>query len=477
MKKFISIIPLFLLFTGFVNAQTKQFNLEDAIRTALENNYETKSKLLEIDKAEAAVSEAYGYALPTVDLKSSFNHFLETPKMPFPDFQSMLTNATYSILFDENVIPRDDSKYLPMATTLQSFQQKNSYEASVQFSQILFNSAVFEGIGASGTYLKTSQVALKSNIVSTVNSVRKSFYTVILAKQLLEITNASFENAKKNFANVKALKDQGMVSEFDALQAEVQVENIRPIVLQMENTLKMAKESLKMTMGVAQSEDIDVIGELTFTNGNIPSTQEAINKAVNGNYDILTLENKQKVDDAFVELSRSEYWPQLALFGSYSLNGSSNTMKFQNYKSAMVGLSFSINLFNGMRTQKKVEQSLIDVEKTGMQVNQLRHAVVLQVKNQVNELERIKSNVEAQERNVRLAEKSYELSTVRYREGTGSQLEIQNADLSLRQARTNLLQSYYDYTTAKSELEALMGEIDSKYFLVYSKYLENKLNK
>ncbi len=474
MKRKIFIISLLLLSSNFLLSQTKQYSLEDAIRTALENNYETKSRLLEITKAQAAVSEAYGYALPSVDFKTGFNHFLETPKIPFPNFQSMLTNATYSILFDENVLPRDNSKYMPMTTTLQSFTQANSYEAAVQFSQILFNSAVLEGIGASGTYLQTSKVALKANIASTVNAVRKSFYTVILAKQLLEITNASFENAKKNLASVKALEKQGLVSEFDALQAEVQVENIHPIVLQIENTLKMAKESFKLTLGLPQNEDIDVLGELTFSDGQVPDVSEAVNQAMGSNYDILTLENKQKVDNAFVEITRSEYWPTLVAFGSYSLNGTSNNLKFQNYRSAMIGISLNINLFSGMRTKNKVEQSLIDVEKTEMQINQLRHAIALQVKNQINELERIKSNVEAQERNVRLAEKSYELSTIRYREGTGNQLEIQNADLALRQARTNLLNSYYDFTTARSELETLIGNVDGKYFEVYSKYLDNK---
>lgn len=473
------ILSLLLIGSASVMAQTKQFTLEDAIRTALANNYETKSKAMEVTKAKAAVDEAFGYALPTVGLSTSFNHFLETPKMPFPDFGTMLGATTFGILAEKGVKDGDGNPITnpfegkPIPTKLQSFTQANSYEAKAEFSQILFNSAVFEGIGASGTYLETSRVALKSNIVNTVNNVIKAFNSVILTKNLLEITNASFENAQKNLSNVKALKEQGLVSEFDALQAEVQVENIRPLILQMENTLKQAKEGLKLTMGLAQSEDIDVLGELTYDNQAIPSSEEAIQTALRGNYDIQTLQYKQKVDDAFVNLARAEYWPQLVAYGNYSFNGSSNDLKFQNYRSSLVGVSLSINLFNGMQTERRVEQKLIEVEKTGEQINQLRHFVAMQIKTQINELERIKSNIEAQERNVRLAQRSYELATVRYKEGTGNQLEIQNSDLSLRQAKTNLLQSYYDYNNARNELKTLLGDVDEKYFLVYSKYLEN----
>ena len=125
-----------------------------------------------------------------------------------------------------------------------------------------------------------------------------------------------------------------------------------------------------------------------------------------------------------------------------------------------------------MRTTNKVQQSMIDVEKTDYQIMQLRQAISIQVKSKINDLARIKSNIEAQERNVKLAERGYEIATTRYREGTGSQLEIENADLALRQAKTNLLQSYYDWTIAKNELEALLGNISSKYFTIYSKYID-----
>ncbi len=471
MKKLL-FLTIIAISTLAASAQIKVYTLEDAIRTGLENNYDIKQAVLEIEKARAAVREAYGYAMPSVDLSAGFNHFVEKPKTAFPDFASMLTNATYGVLFDEGLLPRDNSKFLPMKTKLQSFAQTNSYETKLQVSQILFNSTVFEGIGASGTYLQTSKVSLKSNIVSKITEIKKNFYSVILTKKLLDITRESFENAQRNLSNVKALREQGIVSEFDALTAEVRVENIRPSLLQMENALKMAKEALKISMAIPQSQDIDVEGEIDYDEGNILPEQTAVEQAMKNNYDLLTLENLRRVNNAYVEVNRSDYWPSLVAFGSYSFNGSSDNLNFNNYRSAIVGLSFSINLFNGMRTTNKVQQSLIEVEKTDYQIMQLRQAISIQVKSKINDLERIKSNIEAQERNVKLAERGYEIATARYREGTGSQLEIENADLALRQAKTNLLQSYYDWTIAKNELEALLGNISSRYFTIYSKYID-----
>ena len=97
-------------------SQQKIFSLEEAIKTALSNNREILISKMEIEKAEAAVAEAFGYALPTLDVSGNFTHMIEKPKMAFPDFEALLTNATYEILFQENVIPRDESKFLSANT-------------------------------------------------------------------------------------------------------------------------------------------------------------------------------------------------------------------------------------------------------------------------------------------------------------------------------------------------------------------------
>ncbi len=92
----ILLLPILISSSAF--SQGKQMNLDDAIRFSLENNHEMKSAVLEIQKAQHAVKEAFGYALPNVGISANFSHFLEKPQMLFPDFESLLTNATFSIL-------------------------------------------------------------------------------------------------------------------------------------------------------------------------------------------------------------------------------------------------------------------------------------------------------------------------------------------------------------------------------------------
>lgn len=463
-------IVLFLIFSSseLSIAQIKSYTIDEAIKTALSNNRDITISVMNVKKAGAAVDQAFGYALPSVDVNGNFSRFLEKPKMPFPDFEAMLTNATYSILFDEQVIPRDDSKFRSMATKLQSFSQTNNFSTDVTITQTLFSSTVFKGIGASQIYYDLAKADLQSTVSKTVLSVQQTFYGVLLLKETLDITKASFENAKANLDDVKALYKQGMVSEYDMLVAEVTVENIRPMVLNMESQLKNAKNGLKFIIGLDQQDEIDVTGNYIYDIYDISNEEGLIEEALKSNFDLKTLELKKQVDEAFIELDVSNYWPNIAAFGQYAYNGSSDDWKFNTYSSATIGIGLSINLWQGNRTKNAVQQSTITFQQTEEQLKQLKDYTLLNVKAKIQDLQTVQSIIDVQNKNVEVAERSYQIAKVRYKEGVGSQIELQNTDLALKQARLNRINSLHLYLITKFQLEQILGRTNPEYFTQFN---------
>ena len=469
MKRFMVVM---ILFTFSVYGQVKTFTLEEAIKTALEKNRDVLIAKMEVEKADAAVDEAFGYALPSVDLSANLSHFIEKPKTAFPDFQAMLTNASYSILFDEGLLPEDDSKYLPMGTVLQSFAQTNNFSSSIQVTQILFNSAVFRGIGASQIYLNLSNEQLKSSVSKTVLNVKKAFYGVLLSQQLLNIIESSLKNAEENLANVKALHAQGLTSDYDALQVEVMVENIRPKVLELKNVNQSAKDGFKIVLGLDQNDEIEVVGKINFEEEVIPELGNAVDISLEKNFDLKTLQTKRNIDEEFIAIERSDYWPTIAAFGDFTYAGSADDWNFNTYNSTTVGLSFSLNLFKGGRVANKVEQAEIAVKQTDSQISLTKDYISSQVKNKILEINRQKSQINALTRNEELAKKAYDISVVRYKEGEGTQLEIKNADMELTTAKTNRLRAVHDYIIASAELDDLLGSLLPEYLEYVNKISE-----
>ena len=470
----IKLVLVVLLQSVFVisSAQSIKMDINEAIFQALKNNNNVRIANMDVVKAETAVKEAYGYAYPTVDFSTDFSHFLSKPKTPFPDFEAMLTNSTYKVLFDEGVLPQDDNKYLPMTTKLQSFAQTNNFESKITVTQTLFNSTVFRGIGASQIYLDLSKEKLNSVVAKTISDVKKAYYGVLLSTELLNIVESSLKNAEENFADLKSHYEQGLVSDFDKLQVEVQVENIKPKVLELKKVLHDAQNSLKILLGLPQTSEIELTGSLCYTEEILTSEGDAIAFASEYNYDLRTLKSKRRVDEAFIALETSNYWPMLTAFGNYSYAGSSDDLKFNTYSSTLVGLNLRINLFNGLRTVRRVEQAEIGVRQSDEQIVLTKEFLIQQIKSKLYELNKVKTEINALERTVGLATKAYEIARTRYNSGQGTQLEIKNADLELNTAKTNRLQSVYSYITAKSDLDQLLGRIDEKYFNFMNDQLE-----
>jgi outer membrane protein TolC len=425
-------------------SQVKTFTLEEAIKTAVSQNKEAAVADMNVQKAEAAVHEAFGNALPSLDVGASFNHFIKQP-----------------------IIPVDPKDFNPNDTSgqIREFKlgKKNQYEAKATLTQILFNSAVFEGIGSSKKYLDLAKESYNSTVSKTVSDVKKAFFGAVYAKNAKEIAKQSYENAQKNFDNIKALHDEGFVSDFDLLQSEVYVTNVKPSVLAAETGYKTALDGLKIIMGINQTDQIDVNGELLYQSDTEQKTEELITKAKSENSNLKTLNMKREVDEAFIKLYTSEYWPTLVAFGNVSFNGQSDNFDFYKYNSSLVGLSFSINLFNGMKSNYRVQQAQISAQQTGEQYKQLSEVIEMQIKTKLSELENVKIMLEAQDKNVEKAQRAYDIALIRFQEGEGSQIEIQNNDMALSLSKLNRLQSYYQYNVAKSDLDYLIGSIKEEY--------------
>jgi outer membrane protein TolC len=131
-------------------------------------------------------------------------------------------------------------------------------------------------------------------------------------------------------------------------------------------------------------------------------------------------------------------------------------------------LSLTFNLWQGNRTKNAVEQSTITFKQTEEQLLLLKDFTILEATAKIQELRRVKSLIEVQERTVKLAQRAYDISKVRYQEGAGSQLELQNADQDLRQARLNRVQAIHSYLVTKYELDQLLGRTNPLYFTYFN---------
>jgi outer membrane protein len=423
---------LVLLWPSLSAAQEfRSFTIEQAIDAAVKNNHTLETARLDMQRADDQVHEAYGLALPSLSISGTYTRSLKLPVI----FLTMNGEVT----------------------TIK-FGADNAYQMGFTANQTLFNSAVFTGVGTAKTYQKVSREIYRANYNATVTNTKRSFYNVLLAQQVYETSTASLVNAEDNLRNVQILHKQEMISDYDLIRAEVQVENIRPSVIEAEQNVLVATNMLKITMGLEAENKIRTVGLLDYTE--VDSNLMDPAKAISNNANLNALHYQREVGDAIIAIHRSEYLPTLSAFGNYIWQAQRNTLGLSGrdiLSSSQAGINLSINLFNGFQTTSRVQQAKIDQRKIDQQIDETREKLKTHLQSIALRLQEARKRMLSQERTVELAEKSFKIATARYKTGSGTQLEVRDADLALLRARLNRIQAIYDHCIAKTDLEEVIS--------------------
>ncbi len=418
--------------------QPLKLTLEDAVIQTLRNNPDLESARLEVDRADALVKQAWGTALPSLNLDAGYTRAIKKPVFFLPgDFFGS-----------------------PGSVRPVEVGSTNALSAAFTAKQVLFNSAVFVGVGAANIYSEGAREQYKVRKLEYITLARKSFYDVLVARQIFDLAVQTQTNVEENFRTVKLLAEQGLVSEYDLLRSEVTVENVKPEVMNAENAYKLALNNLKNVMAIPVETEIEVTGTLEYSPVADSTIATARDAMLERNPVLASLEYQTEFTDAVVSAQKSEYLPVLSAFGNYQYDAQSNefnTLTDDVISSSQVGLSLSLNIFNGLQTTAKVEQAQIEHKKSLEQLSGTKQSLLTATEAVLLRLNKARRRIEAQGRTVEQAERGYQIATTRYSNGLGAQLEVNDAQLALVRANVNKIESVYEYAVASAELDQLIG--------------------
>ena len=218
---------------------TLKLTLEQAVAIALENNHELEAARLEVGRADARVSEAVGTALPKLDFNARYAYALKKPVFYLPDFLN----------------PESD-KVTPI-----EIGATHAVDAGFVAEQILFDAAVYIGIGAAKTYARGAGKSFAQPRWTLSLKRARLFLRFSSPQEVYALAEENLTFSQDNYATVKTPAAQGLVAEYDLLRAEVTVENFRPEVINAENSYRQALNNLKKRLGIPYNRPVNVAGD------------------------------------------------------------------------------------------------------------------------------------------------------------------------------------------------------------------------
>ena len=433
--KFVLKFTLALWLLMYVTTQSAQaqdtlrVTLQDAVRIALSDNPTIKVAGQEIQLKKEARREAYAGLFPEASLVGSYSRAIK--KQSFAMMGEVIEVGT-----------------------------DNTYSGGLSVSLPVFAPALYKSISLTETDVNLAVEKSRASRLDMVNQVTKAFFQLLLAQDSYEVLLKSYKQSEDNYNVVKAKYEQGAVSEYDKISADVQMRSLKPAVVSARNGVNLANLQLKVLMGMEADVKVAVEGNLKdyemsmFTRQAMPRPNNLVNNSTLKQLELNALQLKQTL-----KLQYTNFMPTLSASFQYMYTSMNDNFKFKEYDwrpYSTIGLNLSIPLFRGSNfTQlkqtriqmKQLEENRIHTER------QLTMQATSYLDNMAASTEQVVSNKEA----VFQAEKGRTIAEKRYEVGKGTILELNSSEVALTEAQLTYNQSIYDYLVAKADLDLVLG--------------------
>ena len=425
---------------GFAKAQTEQtaqntltLTLDKALEIALDENPTIKVAAEEIALKKVASKEAWQSLLPEASLNGSLDHTIKAAEMKLNDM---------------------------------SFKRgqdgTNTANAGLSINLPLFAPAVYRAMSMTKTDIELAVEKSRASELDLINQVTKAYYQLMLAQDSYEVLQGSYKLAEDNFNVVNAKYQQGAVSEFDKISAEVQMRSIKPNEISAANAVTLAKLQLKVLMGITADVDIKTDDNLTNYESMLFANQlKEEDMSLDNNTAMKQFELNMKLLEKNVKSLRTNFIPTLSMSFSYQYQSLYNpNINFFDYtwsNSSSLMFNLSIPLYRASNFTK-VKSARIQMRQLDWNRIDTERKLNMQVVSYRNNMTASSEQVVSNKENVMQAEKAVQIAGKRYEVGKGTVLELNSSQVSLTQAQLTYYQSIYDYLTAKADLDQVLGK-------------------
>ena len=428
-----AMLATFMLTYAQENLPVLNLTLDKAIELALSDNPTMKVAEQEIALKEISKKEAWQNLLPSVSIDGSISY---------------------------------DIKVAEIKTSMGSFKMgmddSNTWNGALTVSLPLYAPAVYRSITMGKKDIELAVEKSRGSKMELINQVKKAYYQLMLAQDSYDVLMESYKLTERNYNVVKAKYEQGRVSEYDKISAEVQHRSVWPNVVSSKNAVNLAKLQLKVLMGVTADVNITTSDKLSNY-----ETQMAIDAtsasqiSLDGNSTLKQIDLNCELLHQQGKMLYTNFQPTLALVGSYQYLSRSNTnWEFYNYNwgnASSLALSLSIPLYKASNFTKlksnKIQQQQLAENRLNTE-RQLRMQAQSQLDNMVASAEQLETN----KKSVELAKKEVNISEKRYEVGKGTILELNSSQVSLTNVQLTYHNSIFNYLVAKSEFETIIGK-------------------
>jgi outer membrane protein len=433
-----AIFFLFLCLFSTIDAQSKQWTLEECIRYAIDNNISIKQIELQKESAEVSLNTSQMSRLP--DLNAGMGQtwsFGRTPTSTGLYENTTQSNSNFSI---NSSIPLFTGFRIPNEI------EKNKLE-----------------LKAATETLEKAKEDLSLNIASL-------FLQVLFNKEIVKVNEEQLSLGQAQVERTKALEEVGKVPLSQLYDIEAQVAKDEVSLIQANNNLKLSLLDLAQSLELENEVSFDIVAPETQDviaeyMGSVQPPQIIFTNAVNVKPVIKEQEYRVESAGKSLKIAESGYWPSLNLslgygtgyYYDYNLKNNVNAAtglpfentpfsnQIKNNSGETVSLSLSIPIFNRFSVKNQVRNAKLNVYNQQLALDNTKKTLYKEIQTAYLNATAAQEKFRASEKAVKASAESFKYAQERYETGKSSVFEFNESKTKLMQSQSEQIQAKYDY--------------------------------
>jgi len=435
MRRYSLFILLVLSFGA--KAQQNLLTLEEAIGTALLNNYNIL--MAKNDSTSFAIDRSYVFA----------------------GFLPRLNGSAQKVWNNNSQKQELQNGQKPERSGIKS----NNLQASLNLNWTLFDGLKMFAIRDRVIEQNMlGSLTVKEQVVNTVADVVNNYFNIVQSKLQLIALDEQIVISEERVKLADKKFSVGLGAKPELLQAKVDLNAQKAARLRQVTLTEQLKVQLNQLMAVEANATYEVADTILINTAlqygelqsNIASTNPTL-QILKKNIDIASI---------IVRERKADYFPILTFNSAYNFSRQENkvvinsfTPLFNQNKGLNFGFGATIPIFNNFNTRRLVEQAKLDVQFQELTFRNQLSMVDMQLSNAFKAYELEKKSLALEQDNIELARENVTIQLERFRQGVSTYLELREAQISMLQANARLISALYNTKVAETELMRLKGEL------------------
>lgn len=373
----------------------------------------------------------------------------------------------------------------------------NYYNLNASLNQLIWN------FGKTNSQIKmqkfksiASLYTFDNVVLDTIFAVKTNYFGVLAAKATMDINDANVQINERNYQRTKAFFDEGIRSKIDLVNAEVYLSDSKINYLQSVKTYQNALVKLNNSMFVAHAPAYEIANTELFNykDNEIPvnldkisdkkdistppsgisdavlssrveqlsilenykfnpfkySFEECVELAMKNRPDLKAYEATLDAMRQSLKYIKREYLPDITGSVGYGFRDHVATNSFN----ASVGVQTNVNI---AQEKFKIDNGKLQVQLAENDIELIKQNIYFDIQNSYINMIQLEKEIPLMAVKVKQTRENFELADGRYAVGLGDYIELQDAKQNYNTAQNTYVQTVYNYSVARANLERLMA--------------------